>query len=143
MDSLLDIAPITETVEVAGKQIQVSGISIRDIANLIVRFPKLKDLFAGDRDNINATGLAAMIPEAIGAIIACGVGSPHDKKYEVAANKLATGDQVALLATIITLTLPGGLDPLMARIEGVVSLAGEKAMLSIREIPSNGELQQQ
>lgn len=124
VDSLLDIAPLSETISVGGKQIEVSGISIKNVANLLVRYPKLLDILL-QRKTLDAKELVSLVPEATAAVIAIGVGRPSDKKFEAKAETLAIGDQIALVSAIIKFTLPGGFGPLVEQIEGLTAIAGE------------------
>ena len=73
MASLLDIAPLTGTVHIRGIDITVTGLPLKDVAQLLVRFPKLQQALKGASvvENVMASG-----PEAIAAIIAAGCGAP-------------------------------------------------------------------
>lgn len=122
-DSLLDIAPLTETLPVSGKQITVGGISMKGVANLLLRFPSMLEALS-ERRSINAADLITIMPEAANAIIAAGVGEAGNKKVEQKIETLPLGDQVTLLSAVIRLTLPGGFGPLVEQIEAVAAMVG-------------------
>jgi hypothetical protein len=114
MVGLIDIAPNVETVEVQGVAVAVHGISAKGVAHLLGRFPELRKLMSGQE--VEAEELMTMGGDAVAAIIAAGCGYPGDPKAEEVAGKLAIDAQANLLATILRLTLPGGLGPFVEKL---------------------------
>ena len=47
MVGLLDIAPLTQTVTVRDHPIEVTGVSAKGVAQLLLRFPELRALISG------------------------------------------------------------------------------------------------
>lgn len=121
MVGLIDIAPAAETVELGGKRIPVAGLTIASVAALFLRFPALKAAFeaaAGSGLDVKkAAEIVAGCGDAVlAAVLAAGTGKPGDADEEAAARRLGLEAQVALLDPILRLTMPGGLDPFVARL---------------------------
>lgn len=109
MTGLLDIAPERSTVDVQGHTLEVRGVTVREIADLLRRFPGLRDLFAGGDPAIQQ--LAGTMPELVAAVIASGLGQCGDAAHESAAEKLPAEAQAKLFGAILRLTMPGGVGP--------------------------------
>ena len=122
MVSLLDIAPLTETVAVSGKKLPVYGISAIGLVSLISRFPEIRMLMNGK--DVDAGSLMAIGGDAISAIIAAGTGMPGDEKHEEAAGRLALETQVDILAAIIKVTLPNGVGPFIEKLTAMLAVKG-------------------
>ena len=114
MAGLVDIAPVTEKVTVAGTEVEVPGVSAAGVAVLLHRFPELRKLMSGIE--VAAEDLLKVGPDALAAILAAGTGEPGNEKAETAAARLTLGDQADLLAAILRVTLPGGLDPFVEKL---------------------------
>lgn len=120
MTSLLDVAPMTESVSVAGNVVNVSGVSALGIAHLLAKFPELKVLITGGDVKVTADTILEAAPAAIAAIIAAGVGKPGDKDHEEAAARLPVGDQLELISVIVRLTMPDGIRPFVAKVRALM-----------------------
>jgi hypothetical protein len=114
MVSLIDIVPQTRTVQIQGGELEIRGLGLRQIADLLLRFPSLCQLlFQGapaELDIIDALLISA--PDAIAAIIAAAAGQPN------AADALADGalsieDLAECLVVVRDLTIPNGAVPLL------------------------------
>jgi hypothetical protein len=114
MVGLIDIAPRTEPVEVAGAAVEVHGVSASGLAHLLSRFPDLRKLMTGIE--VDANQLLAVGGDAVAAIIAAGCGYPGDEKAEAVAARLSIDVQADFLAAILRLTLPKGLGPFVAKL---------------------------
>lgn len=123
MVSLLDIAPATETVSVAGKDIPVFAISAKSVASIMRRFPEVAMLLSGKAEMVDTNSFYDLAPNAIAAVIAAGVGSPDSKEFEEKAATLSLDQQLDLLEAILRLTIPGGLRPFAEKLQrmGVVA----------------------
>ena len=126
-DPLLDIAPATETV--AG--LTVTGVSLRSVAGLMVRFSVLADLFGGG--TVEANKMLAAAPDAVSAVIAAAIGRAGDQAVEKKIDGLPLGTQADLLDAAIRLTFPRGIGPFRDRLVQLASsltvapLAGDGA----------------
>ena len=115
MVGLVDIAPAVATVTVREQEVPVYGVSVHGIANLLGRFPELRMLMTGK--SVDAERLIELGPDAVVAIIAAGTGAPGDEPTEEAARREAIEVQADFLEAILKVTLPGGLGPLVERLQ--------------------------
>ncbi len=138
MAGLVDIAAITEKVTVAGTAIEVPGVSAAGVASLLARFPELRKLMTGI--SVAAEDLLKVGPAALAAILAAGTGAPGDEAAEAAATRLPLGDQADLLAAILRVTLPGGIDPFVEKLAGLGLLVEGKpaAAKAVRSTKGRG-----
>jgi hypothetical protein len=124
MVGLLDIAPLTETVTVRDQSIEVTGVSAKGVAQLLLRFPELRALISG-RD-VGIDQLLALGGDIVAAVIAAGCGQAGDARAEAAAGYLGLDDQAELLAAIMKLTMPQGIGPFVDKLSrmGLNPVAG-------------------
>ena len=122
MVGLVDIAPITSSVSIRGKDISITGVSARGIASLLARFPELRALMTGRE--VALEDLLKLGGDVIAAIIATGTGAPGDVDAEKAADNLTLEEQADLLGAIVELTMPRGLGPLVEKLSRLGLLAG-------------------
>jgi len=128
MASLLDIAPLTETVLVRGIDVPVTGVSAKGIAHIMARFPEIREMMVGREVTIER--LMEIGGDAVGAIIAAGTGHPGEPDHERMAASLLLEEQADLLAAILRITLPNGAGPLVEKLTGMGSALGGAASLS-------------
>ncbi len=114
MVGLLDIAPLTQTVTIRDQQVEVTGVSAKGVAQLLLRFPELRALISGREVGLDQ--LLALGGDIIAAIIAAGCGQAGDEGAEIAAGRLGLDDQAELLAAIMSLTMPQGLGPFVDKL---------------------------
>jgi hypothetical protein len=114
MVGLLDIAPLTETVTIRDQPIEITGVSAKGVAQLLLRFPELRALISGR--NVGLDQLLALGGDIIAAIIAVGCNQAGDSQAEAAAGRLGLDDQAELLTAIMTLTMPQGLGPFVDKL---------------------------
>ena len=114
MVGLLDIAPLTQTVTVRDQPIEVTGVSAKGVAQLLLRFPELRALISGREVGLDQ--LLALGGDIVAAVIAAGCGQAGDAQAEAAAGRLGLDDQAELLAAIMTLTMPQGLGPFVDKL---------------------------
>lgn len=120
--SFLDLVPPTPTFDVGGQLVSITPLSLREIADLGKRFEKLADL----KDKPLIVVLKEAGPEAIGGIIAAGMGKPGDAAYEKKGADLSFGLQVDLVDAIIKASTPKGDGPLAS---ALLELAGQVVSL--------------
>lgn len=125
MASLLDIAPLTETVSVRGTDIPVTGVSAKGIAHIMARFPEVREMMVGREVSVDR--LIELGGDAVGAIIAAGTGHPGDPDHERIAAGLLLEEQADLLAAILRITLPKGVGPLVEKLTAMGGVLGVEA----------------
>lgn len=122
MVSLIDIVPQRATVHLAAGEIELRGLGLRQIADLLVRFPELRKLFVEGAPAVDVDTLLAGAPEAIGSIIAQSAGQPA--AADTIADALSLDDLAECLIAIRDLTMPNGPAPFMDRIARLISASG-------------------
>jgi hypothetical protein len=116
--SLLEIAETHEVV--AG--VKCYGISVKGIAQLLARFPELKNLIAGQSTEAMADRLIEIAPDAVAAIIAMGTREIGETAEQGAAS-LPVETQYDFLAAIGRQTMPGGIGPFVEKMQSLSALA--------------------
>lgn len=132
MVDLADILPSTETVNIRGQDYEVPGIDVGDIVPLIRRFPALTE--AG----FDAAGILAQPREAVGAILAAGLGKLGDADVERGLANLKLGEKAALAAAIVRQTAPDGVGPFVDLVVAVAGATGGGREQS-KSLPSPGK----
>ena len=135
MPSLVDIAPIREKVTIAGVDLEIRGIGIDAIAQVLADFPDLqkffKDATAGGAGAIDAMEILRRSPASAHALMAAAMGKLGDKEEIQAAAELPFGDQLSIVEATVRLSFPGGISPFVERLT---------AMLGSRKPLPNGAL---
>ncbi len=114
MTSLLDIA--NKATFVHG--VQVNGISVRTIVDLLQNFPDLQRVIAGR--SVSGESLFEIVPAAIPHIIAAGVGQAGNAEFIAHAENLGLEIQIDFITEIVALTMPGGVGPFMEKLNKVL-----------------------
>jgi hypothetical protein len=127
MVSLVDIVPQTRKVTIAAGDLELRGLGLRQIADLLVRFPALRQLIVNGIGSVDAEALIITMPEAVGAIIAEAAGQPEAAGK--IADVLSVDDLMECLLAVRELTI--GPVPLEGRL---LELFGA----SVRGSRSNG-----
>lgn len=115
MVSLVDIVPQTRTVQTAGGELELRGLGLRQIADLLLRFPSLRNLFVQGAPEVDVDTLLLMAPDAIAAIVAEAAGQP-DAVGAVADGGLSLDDIAECLTAVRDLTMPNGVAPFFDRL---------------------------
>ena len=117
MSFLAELIPQPEKVLIGEKVLDVYGLSFRQLASIIARFPKISELFLGS--GLAFASILAKEPEAANAIMAAGchatVESEHEFEY------LSASAQIDIIGAVFTQTFPQGLGPFSERIAQLVS----------------------
>lgn len=121
MVGLIDLVPATE--QVAG--VTVYGVSARGIATLLARFPELRKLMSGVA--VDAEQLIGIAPDAVAAIISCGIGKPGDKDTEEIIDRLPVETQADFLAAIMRLTMPQGVGPFVEKLSSLGGILSQNS----------------
>ena len=114
MVSLVDIVPQTRTVALSIGSVELRGLGLRHVADLLVRFPELRKLWAGGAPALDVDTLIEAAPDAVGAIIAIAASQPE--AAETIGDALSLDDAAECLIAIRELTMPGGVDPFVERL---------------------------
>jgi hypothetical protein len=122
--SLMDIAPLQRTVPVQGVEVAVSGISALAIAQMMGRFPEVRNLLGGKSADITAERLFEAVPEAVAVIIAAGCGRADDEALQAKAASLPLEVQFELVTVILELTVPSGVGPFVQKLRGLMGGLG-------------------
>lgn len=118
MTDLLELKKRKTTVDINGQTLDIVGLSLSQITDIIERFEKLDALGTKSViEVIKAAGAAAA-----GAVIAAGVGKPKDDKYEKFASDLDLGTQVDLIDAILNITQPKGDGPLARALSELIGM---------------------
>lgn len=122
MASFKDIGPLTATVNIRGKDYEVSGINADDVFDLIVDYPDLEKLLATKVKDFNPMMLVRTMPKAVGMMIACAIGQKGNLEEVDLANKLGFGNQVKLMAAIFELTFMDGVGPFVDELKALTKM---------------------
>lgn len=124
MVGLLDIGPLTRTVTVRGKEVEVRGVNAEELFHLLDAFPELRKMFSGSGVAPKPEQLIKQVPLAVAAVVAAATGTPGDEKAIAIARKLAVGEQAELITTIWDLTFPKGVQSFIAALEELGQVTG-------------------
>jgi hypothetical protein len=122
MVSLVDIVPQKRTVQISGGELELRGLGLRQIADLLLRFPALRNLLVQGAPELEVDALIIMAPDAIGAVIAEAAGQPE--AAEAIADKLAIDDITECLLAVRDLTMPNGPAPFLDRLTRLINGGG-------------------
>jgi hypothetical protein len=116
MVSLVDIVAQTRTVTTAAGDVELRGLGLRQIAELFLMFPNLRNLFTQGAPAISPLEIIMGAPEAIGTIVATCAGQPEaaDRLIDV-GSALTPGEMMECLEVIWNLTFPAGVSPFLDR----------------------------
>jgi hypothetical protein len=111
------IAPATKTVPLGSGTVEITGLSLRKLTELVLRFPELLALAAGKMD---LAGLMVSAPDAMLAVFAVGFAAPAKprfwefwKQFRDEAmvlktfDEAATGQQIDILTKMFEITFAG------------------------------------
>lgn len=108
--TLLDLRRKSEVVPIStGQELEVRGISAKDIGILLERFQELQKLFVGLA--LTPVEFAQAFPEITGAGIAAACDLMGNEQAEEIAATLPLGDQADLLEAIGRCTFSNGFGP--------------------------------
>lgn len=125
MPSLLDIVPLSRKVQLGGGQeFEFFGLTARDIAGLVRRFPALGPMFGGVAPDADAPSMVDSFPDAAAAAIAASAHMTEPEDEEAVA-RWSGADQAVVLAVVAELSLPASIAGPFVR-----ALAGEPGSLA-------------
>lgn len=131
---LLDIEPPKRAIKIGSKSLQVGGISARNIAQLLARFPDIEaaigmQVVDADMDIERKALFRKAGPEAIAAIIAAATGNLGDEGAEAIADALPLESQMDILEAIFALTFPSGVGPFVKRLQSLTGTSPPPAVV--------------
>jgi hypothetical protein len=122
MVSLVDIVPQTKTVQIAAGELELRGLGLRHVADLLLRFPELRKLFVEGAPALDVDVLIEAAPDAVAAIIAEAAEQPASAAQ--IAEAMALDDMVECLLAVRDLTMPNGTAPFMGRLLKLIGASG-------------------
>jgi hypothetical protein len=135
MVSLVDIVPQKRTVQIAAGELELRGLGLRQIADLFLQYPVLRNLFVEGSPEVGLAELIVQMPDAVGTIIAEAAGQPEAAETIVNGGALTADELLDCLLVIRELTFPRGVGPLMERLTAL--LGGNVAGQSGRALDTN------
>jgi len=131
---LLDIEPPKRVIKIGAKSLQVGGISARNIAQLLARFPDIERAIGMQVVDADAAVERAALfrkagPEAIAAIIAAATGNLGDEGAEAIADALPLEAQMDILEATFALTFPSGVGPFVKRLQSLTGTSPPPAVV--------------
>jgi hypothetical protein len=141
MVSLVDIVPQKRSVQTSAGELELRGLGLRQIADLLLRFPSLRNLFVEGAPDLDVETLLVMAPDAIGAIIAEAAHQP-DAVDAIADGALTLEELTDCLIAVRDLTMPHGAVPLLTGLALLLPGAGlsGRAPAMSSPPPLNGSL---
>lgn len=123
MNSLLDLGPLEEEVEVRGIKLTVHGLTASDLFKIFSQFPDMRQMI----EQLGTPGAVMMnlAPDVVAKVIAIVTGSPGDKDVEAKAKLLGAADQMMILSAVQRLSFPQGFGPFVSQ---VTKLMGTDAL---------------
>lgn len=129
---LSDIGPLTDSITIGKKTIDIHGLTAADIFTLMARFRIVAVLVeegtAGLAEKLKTENLLAQAPEAVWAAMAACTEDPEaivDPKKRAASEKAASlmplSIQAALLNKIFKLSFREGVGPFVRDVDGITS----------------------
>lgn len=117
MSFLAELIPQPEKVLIGEKVIDVYGLSFRQLASIIERFPKVSELFLGS--GLAFASILSKEPKAALAIMAggCRASEADEPEFEF----LSASAQIDIIGAVFNQTFPQGLGPFSERIAQLVS----------------------
>lgn len=118
---LLSIAPLNEVVPIRGElKVNVNGVQISDIVNLLARFPELRKMWA--KGEFQPQQLAAMSEDIVVSLIAAGA----ENVDEANAKNLSLGERVEVIRAIMKVTMPSGPGPFVNALTEIMGAFGSE-----------------
>lgn len=145
---LEDIGDLTEVVVIRGQEVQVSGLSARNVFALMMRFPEFRSMMnttakdaqkANSEEDaekswisrINPQILMTTLPRVIYAAFAICTGSKDVEAAEASAEKLPLGDQMKLLNAVFRTTFGDGILPFVKEVQSLAAWLREAETIEV------------
>lgn len=116
---LLSIAPLNEVVPIRGElKVNVTGVQIGDIVNLLARFPELRKMWA--KGEFQPQQMVKMSEDIVVSLIAAGA----ENLDEANAKHLSLGERVEIIRAILKVTMPSGPGPFVSTLTEIMGAFG-------------------
>lgn len=116
MVGLLEILPAARPVEIPSATgnitVDVRGLSVVDIRDLILRFPDVLTMLGTSK--LDAGQILGAGPQMVAAVIAAACGNSGNADAEKISGELGAGLQAEILQVTLELTMPRGPSPFVA-----------------------------
>lgn len=121
MTSIMDIGPLSDSVSLRGKSIELNGIGADTLVLLLGMFPDLYKAI-GMRKDMEVTDFIKFGPDICAGVIAvgCGMEASPASVEKIKKLKLTVGEQMLLLSPILKMTFPQGFHPFVDALSEVV-----------------------
>jgi hypothetical protein len=142
MNSLLDLGPLTEEVDIRGVKLTVRGLTAASVFKLFAEFPNMQQALA--EMGTSGSSMLELAPDLFAKVIAIATGSPDDAAVIAKARELGATDQMAILSVVQKLSFPQGFGPFvdqMARLMVMDTPTQSSAPGNSSHAPSNAALQ--
>lgn len=116
MVSLVDLVPKSGTVATVAGELTVHGLGMRQVAELLMAYPPLRNLITEGAPAVDLDTLCLAAPEAVASII-CTAARQPDGVDALANGGLPIDDLVACLVAIRDLTLGAEPGPFVERLK--------------------------
>jgi hypothetical protein len=132
MVSITDIGPLSKTMQLRGKDVEVTGISALILFDVLKDSDAMKKLFMERELNTeNIQSLSASAPHIMGQLIASALGHHGEPDFiEAAMKNLSAGEQAEILANMIAVSFPSGLPAFMDQMTSLVGGSSGNSVLS-------------
>lgn len=134
MVGIVDVARTFVIVKIGEQTVECYGISVKKVAELLVRFPELKMIVVGLGSELTVEAVLTFAPNAVATIIAMGTLDESEAGVEAASN-FPMEVQFNLLEGIQKATMPGGAIPFMERLRAMNNTLDEYAG-TVAQIPA-------
>jgi hypothetical protein len=142
MNSLLDLGPLTEEVDIRGVKLTVRGLTAASLFKLFSEFPDRQPALA--QMGTSNSAMLELAPDLFAKIIAIATGSPDDEAIIAKAKELGAADQMAILSAVQRLSFPQGFGPFVEQITRLMvpdTPSQPSAQGNSSPAPSNAALQ--
>jgi hypothetical protein len=127
MVGLIDIVPLVERMTIRGKEVEVHGIDLTQLGQLIWEFPEFRRLY--ETRQLTAAALLGLGTPMVAKLIALACPGRID---EGGARNLAPGEQAEIVARIFKITMPTGIGPFVQVMEAIGGpVAVQSALASV------------
>lgn len=112
---LTKLAPRLATCETSVGDVEISRLSVGDIASVMIKFPEIGALLNESGGRVELSRLATSAPEALPYIIA--MGTPGKVRSLDGVKSLSAADQLLLLSAVFEHSFPEGLEGFLSAVE--------------------------
>jgi hypothetical protein len=134
MVSLVDLGPAVGSVTLRDKPVELIGITAEHIVGIMISFPEVRKILA--EKEVDLTMLVTQFPLAAAMLMAAGTGHADESKEIEAASKLPIGEQYEILAKLIEISFPKGVQSLLDGVHGALASAAARGWVQATKSPA-------